>query len=316
MILKLLAYDTNVLLSNGLFKKVQDLTSNDILCGENNNNVKIINIDNYECNDEMCNFIVIPKIGNNFYLYGYHSIPVYFNNTKTVIPLYEFYNFFNKDKNVFLYSHCYDFDFPNDDIFMDPYLLGIWLSQCAQGYRIQTNCIRIYLSHSFIENYIGKIIKKFNLQYNLSSDYIDILDDKFLSVFKNYNLLENLHIPLPYKTSVPKIRIILLSALCDILGVIDKDSFVFEKILNKNFLNDCCFLLNSLGFQTSIFKDKIKVFSQTIFSIPMIELKKENKNMLNFVHNYFQVAPINEKKYFSIQLSQDSNILLDDFTVV
>jgi hypothetical protein len=322
MNLKFVAYNTSVLLSNGSIKKVQDLSSNDILCGDDNCDVKILKIEDCECENDMCNFIVIPRIGKNFYLYGLHNIPVYFNDIKTLFPVYEFYNFFNKDRNVFLYNHCYNFEH-HSNMYMDPYFLGIWLSQYAkqntEDVVIPTNCIRIYLSHSFIEPYVHKMTVKFNLEYNSTDDYIDILDEKFVSIFNYYNLLDknNLHIPLVYKTSNPKIRIQLLSALCDMLGNKDEDCFIFDKISNQTFLDDCCFILNSLGFQTSILKGHIKIFSRTIFSIPMVSKKEINiDKMLSFVNNYFQVAPIYEKRYYAIQLTRDSNILLGDFTVV
>jgi hypothetical protein len=315
--MKYITHNTNLLLSNGEIKKIQDLRIDDILCGENDDKVKIKNIKKCECENDMCNFIIIPLASKNFQLYGFHKIPVYFDNTKTYVSCYDFYRFFNKEKNVFLYNHSYNFEFIPDQINIDPYFLGIWLCQYAKKgiyNSIPTDRIRIYLSHDFMKMYVEKMISNFNLQFESSDEYIDIFNDKFVSVFKDYNLLEenNLHIPLDYKVCEKKNRIQLVSALCDMLGKNDynENDFIFDEIYNEKFLFDCCFILNSLGFETSIIKkNQIKFFSK---------VSKNESQMLTpvNVNNYFQVAPIFEKRYYTIELDCPCNILLDDFTVV
>ena len=321
MNLKFIAYNTNILISNGKPKKIQDVLPDDILCGEDNFEVEILNIETQTCENDMCNFIVIPKMGKNFYLHGLHNIPVFYNGNKTLVNINELYNFHNKEKNIYLYTHCYNF-VSNDELFMDPYFLGIWLCQNINMNQndIPKDLVRIYTNTAFIQEFTEKIISKFEIKHKSTNDYIDIFDTKFVSIFSYYNLIENMHIPLVYKKSNPKVRIHILSAFCDVLGSVEneKDCFSFDKIENTTIHNDFCFILNSLGFFTSTSKGKIKIFSPTISSIPSLSNKCENIDQTNFTfeNNYFQVAPIQDDKYCILQLQRNVNILTDDFTVI
>lgn len=316
---KFVAYNTNILLSSGKTKKIQDLSYDDILCGDDNYDVEILNIEQRICENDMCNFIIIPKIGKNFYLHGFHNIPVFYNNSKTLLTLHEIHDFCNKDKNIYLYTHCYDF-YSKNEIFMDPYLLGLWLcqNQNINQNEIPKDFIRILFKSSFIKEYVDKFINKFEIKYNSTEDYIDFVDEKFVSIFDYYNLLDNIHIPLVYKKSDPKIRTQILSAFCDVLGSVEDECFSFDKIENNILSNDFCFILNSLGFLSSIIKGKIKIFSPTISSIPTLSKKWDGIDLSNFSfgNNYFQVAPIRDDKYCILQLKRNVNILLDNFTVI
>ena len=81
----------------------------------------------------------------------------------------------------------------------------------------------------------------------------NIKSNKFIDLLKQYNLIQNKHIPREYLVNDRNTRLKLLSGLIDTDGKVHQKSYIFSKSTRKlSLFNDIVDLSRSLGFNTSI----------------------------------------------------------------
>lgn len=223
------------------------------------------------------------------------------------IPLNEF---MNRSKQQQKYSYLFHtgIDFPHKDVPLDPYLIGYWL---GDGSNAGTQIVQ---EHE-IKSTSGK-----DLNYGVNN--------KFLQVLREYNMLNNKHIPDIYKINSREVRLKLLA------GLIDSDGYSYKGCIeiiqkNKKLADDIEYLAFSLGFmvtKTECVKgemhngtyQRMEIFGEGLQEIPVIlerkkPLPREIKKRATCLR--FEIIPKGKGMYCGFELDSDGRFLLEDFLV-
>jgi hypothetical protein len=232
-------------------------------------------------------------------------------------------------------------DFESKEVLFDPYLLGIWLGDGTSSQPEITN------QDATILHYVRTSIKKYGLNLNYYSGYTyriayDMHDNDsrnnknvFLQALKDYNLLNNKHIPNDIKINDRNTRMQLLAGILDSDGsysVKDKCFDIIQK--NKTLSDDILFIARSLGFaayqkkcnKSCFYKGnkstgeyyRINISGENLCEIPTKCPRKKaaerqmNKNAMLFG---FDIKPIGHGNYYGFTLDNNHRYLLHDFTV-
>lgn len=172
-------------------------------------------------------------------------------------------DFFNKSKNYKETSYgikVEGWELEEKDLKIDPYWLGLWL---GDGNRLSTGIASI---DSEVINFIKEYADRLGLRY--SSSKIKIRDisvehsivcshggekDKrkniLLDFLREFNLIENKHIPEIYLRSSRRQRLELLAGLLDSDGYYDLDSNYSFSQVNRDLVEQVQLLCWSLGFR-------------------------------------------------------------------
>ncbi len=232
-------------------------------------------------------------------------------------------------------------EFPSKPVLFDPYIIGIWLGDGTSSSSAITN------QDAVILHYIKNEIKKYNLNLNFYSKYTygisydmpdyDSRNNKnyFLQVLKNYNLLNNKHIPNDYKFNEKKIQLELLAGIIDSDGsYCNKGKYYDITQKNKILSDDILFIARSLGFAayqkkcTSFctYKNekvygtyyRICISGNNLSDIPVKCTRKmatERSQIKNVLVTGITVKPIGWGKYYGFTIDNNHRYLLGDFTV-
>ena len=233
-------------------------------------------------------------------------------------------------------------DFKNKSVLFDPYIIGVWLGDGTSSKPEITNQDAIILS------YIRTEIKKHNLNLNYYSGYTyriaydmynnDSRNNKnlFLQALKDYNLLNNKHIPIDYKINDRKTRLELLAGIIDTDGSYNNKDKCFEIIQkNKTLSDDILFIVRSLGFAAyqkkcnkyCIYKNnkiegtyyRMRIFGNNMNEIPTKCIRKQVSEKRLQIKNQLvtgiSIKSIGWGKYYGFTLDDNHRYLLSDFTV-
>jgi ATP-dependent Lon protease len=248
-------------------------------------------------------------------------------------------------KNISNNLKCYHVgvEFPEKEVMFDPYIIGIWLGDGTSSKSEITNqdaCILHYirsrikdyglnLSHTHGSGYVYRIC------YDMHQHDTRNNKNKFLEALRDYNLINNKHIPNDFKINSRENRLQLLAGLIDSDGYYskkDKCYYITQK--NKTLAEDILFLVRSLGYMASVKSNKkscmyknekiegmyehISIFGDKLTDIPVkCERKKAIERNSNKDTNVsgFEIKPIGYGKYYGFTLDGNHRYLLKDFTV-
>src|SRR3989338_7213087 len=224
-----------------------------------------------------------------------------------------------------------NFDVQKVDI--DPYLIGYWLGDC------DSNSEMITTSDEEILNYANKLNDydmcfKFRGNYNYNGmerkDGVKYTgSDKFLNFLRQYNLLENKHIPHIYKCNSREIRLQLLAGLIDSNGSLQRGCYNFIQKSEK-LGDDIVYLCRSLGFacyktkcekmcsngdnsQVRGIEYRICISGEGLEEIQVILERKKSKprqEIKNALMTDIKVKPIGRGKYNGFQLDGNQRFLM------
>ena len=232
-------------------------------------------------------------------------------------------------------------DFKTKNVLFDPYILGVWLGDGTSSKPEITN------QDANILCYLRSSIKKYNLNLNYYSGYTyriayDMHDNDsrnnknmFLQVLKDYNLLNNKHIPNDYKINDRNVRIQILAGIIDTDGSYSQKDKCFDIIQKSKVLSDdIMFIARSLGFaayqkkcnKSCLYKGnkitgeyyRIIISGDNLCEIPTKCPRKKaierqtNKKATVFG---FDIKPIGIGNYYGFTLDNNHRYLLHDFTV-
>ncbi len=229
--------------------------------------------------------------------------------------------------------------FPEKKIELDPYILGIWL---GDGH---SNSAAITNQDAVIINYIRKNISKYDCYLQYRSGYTYGLttlkpytqkgrENKIKTILKNYNLINNKHIPDNYKFNNRDNRLKLLA------GIIDSDGYYHCKTYeisqkNEKLSKDIVYLIKSLGFSCKI-KKKMKswvykgikkeneyyiiTFSgDKLENIPVLCKRKKclEKRLINkpSLEYFFKLENEGMGSYYGFELDGNHKFILGNFIV-
>lgn len=226
--------------------------------------------------------------------------------------------------------------FKQQPVFLDPYLLGLWLGDGDSNYPIfktNSDVIYKYMRKWAIENN-ASLDKRSENEYIINSNSTN----PFMNMITLYKLKNNKHIPYQYLFNKREIRLRVLAGLIDTIGCIsnkNKIMLIFES--NARLLQNICCLVRSLGYTVSI-NDMVKLhkkqeLSETsgykqhclinidykfIDELPTIDtLTSEHRSeeIIDYTSR-IEVTEVGRGKYHGWTLEDGPLFLLPDFTVV
>ena len=274
---KALAIDTPIITPNG-WTTMKDLQVGDEVFGEDGLPTKIIATSEimqdrpcYELEfsngdkiiaDENHNWSVIDKCerknsarrrkGNTT---AYPKILTTKEISETYICGFHQYN----DRTIISNNYSIDIakplNFPEKSLNIHPYMLGVWLGDGA------SNGTRIY----GIDKEIFNFLKEYGYIYDVSnSDKITycLTSKNLYQNLKEYNLIQNKHIPIDFLESSYGQRLDLLRGLLDTDGCINYKGIVEFCATNERLANDVYELITGLGIKCKIKKSDAKLYGR------------------------------------------------------
>lgn len=301
---KCLGYDTPVLMHDGSIKMVQDIIVGDRLMGPDSTPRTVLSLargreemfkitplhggDSYTCNRSHINSYIMSgvweyKIGNDG--------PILPDERMIFDYSCDEYLKFPEWKKRRLKMFRVPVVFPYKDVRVDPYFMGLWIGDGLK------DCAAIA---------VGGQDK-------------DILGD----YLKEYDVLNNKHIPNDYLYNSRNIRLQLLAGLIDSDGFVQRTGLGYITKL-ETLANQVTYLCRSLGYAAS---KTIKTVNDTVYyrvnitgrfdELPLkIERKRPIRRMrCNSLMSSFKIESIGEGDYYGFEIDGDKRFLLGDFTV-
>lgn len=141
-------------------------------------------------------------------------------------------------------------EFPEKELDLDPYILGLWLGDGTSSKPEITN------QDAPILKYLKENVGKYECYLSHCQDYTYRImssrnnkENKFLTILRNLNLINNKHIPKNYKCNSRENRLKLLAGLIDSDGYYSSSSNLYTIVQKNNKLTqDIVYLSRSLGF--------------------------------------------------------------------
>lgn len=234
--------------------------------------------------------------------------------------------------NVSLYK-SEKLEYSEKKLSIDPYILGYWLGD-GTSCRMQITTA----DNEIVNKFISKL-SDFEVSKDSHNKYGYTIKDnsksninKLLNEFKNYNLINNKHIPIDFKVSSVDQRLQILAGILDSDGHYQKSSNQYELTLkNENLFDDCLELVKSLGFNAfkkkiskyCMYKDekktniyyRMQIYGYGIEQIPCVlnrkqaEIRKKQKNP-NL--DSFSIELLDEDDYYGFELDKNHRYLTAD----
>ena len=228
--------------------------------------------------------------------------------------------------------------FPEVNLPLDPYMLGIWL---GDGTASQPD---ITTQDASIINYFRKNLQKYNCYLQYSNKYLYRINgdgtgnyncNHFRNMLKKFNLINNKHIPNIYKCNSYQNRLKLLAGLIDSDGYLVNNMFEFtQSITHEKLIDDVIYLCNSLGF--SCYKNKkttswtykgiknygeafrICISGDNIHKIPTLCSRKRvlpRKQIKDVLVSGIKISKMEVGNYYGFQLDGNHRYLMGNFIV-
>lgn len=218
---------------------------------------------------------------------------------------------------------------------IEPYMLGLWLGDGTSAKPEITNIDKeiIKYIYDFAETNNCKVT--INSQEN-KTDRFNIVTDRgqdnpFLIKLKNYNLINNKHIPFDYKYSKLNERLELLAGLIDSDGSLNNNTRYDIIQKNKELAENIMFVAKSCGLHCTMTTKKCSIKSTgfegnyyrlqingNINTIPVKVKRKQQKEIkTNRITTYSSIKVEKDivDNFYGFEIDGDSLFLLGDFTV-
>lgn len=225
--------------------------------------------------------------------------------------------------------------FPEKQLPLPPYLLGVWLGDGNCRNQGITNCDKeiikeIYDYAKSVGNYVRV---SDDITYYIHRGASPKVKNVFLDGLKNLNLLQNKHIPKIYLQNSRKNRLELLAGLIDSDGSVSHNGCDYIT-KSKRLAEDIAYLCRSLGLAAYVHATKKSwtynktkktdnyyrlYISGDLSVIPCKVARKKaskRKQKKNVLVTGISVIPVGVGQYFGFELEEENRMfLLGDFTV-
>ena len=347
---KCMARGTRVLMFDGSIKEIQDIVVGDKLMGDDSTPRVVLST----CNGYDKLYKIKPWQGTPYTVNGDHILCLQrtnITNKKTdnlrgsvkEISVLDYEQLSLSQKHRYK-TYRVPVEFPDIEVPIDPYFLGLWLGDGTSVYpSITTEDKEIveYL-YAFAEQH-GYRINVVDQGHNKSKVYRvcdnqegtgRIRKNRLLDELRALYLVANKHIPHVYKANSREIRLKLLAGLIDTDGNYVKSTRGGAlEFVNKSqtLIEDVAYLCRSLGFACTPHKTTKKIkstgfsgeywtmrISGDISKIPCLLERKTRNGMKPFkdiLRSSFKVEEVGGGEYFGFELDGNGRYLLSDFQV-
>lgn len=258
---KCLAKGTPIIMYDGTTKKVEDIVIGDQIMGDDSTPRNILSLARGQ--EEM--FDIIPTKGEKYTVNKSHILSLKWGTERSEnllgikrskdniidISVEDYLNLpkmFNNSRASPLRGYRVGIDFPEKDVTIDPYFLGLWLGDGTSANTNITNIDKEVID--FSRDHAEKLDLNFNAlanEYAYSTIAKKENQNILLEALRKLNLINNKHVPDIYKFNSREVRLQVLAGLIDTDGHLLKNEFdIVQK--NETLANDIVFLARSLGF--------------------------------------------------------------------
>lgn len=342
---KCLGKDTPILMADGSIKLVQDVVVGDQIMGDDSTPRNVLSLARGRENL----YKVVPVKGDSYVVNESHILSLKVSKKfrgkqhGDIIDM-SVKEFLNSPEG-YLKGYKVGVSFPNKDVPIDPYLLGYWLGDgCSSKSQITTSDPEIieYFKESLDSIDIDIVKGSDTYGWNIHSRVFDCHDspksnkgcNTFLEFLKQYNILNNKHIPDLYKYNSRDIQLSVLA------GLIDSDGYNHGNcydicLVNEKLLDDIIYIARSLGF--AAYKKQCTktctngkngpvegTYYRTIIhgsgldEIPVILKRKQVEPRLQIkdaLVTGIHLELLGEGDYYGFEIDGNHRFLLGDFTV-
>ena len=275
------AKGTKVLMADGSIKNIEDVRLFDNVMSPNGGYSQVTNL--FRGNSEM--YEITPSIGSDKQIVtADHLVRYIFRSTngKEEVRLDKAKDLIVKFKNLPSYaSKCYlerveNIDNWNDEVILDPYILGLWLGDGTTGqpeFESMDSEVVDYL-YNYADQHNLKVKARYSRDSKSNTYYLSSVDNKkagnsnknpLIEQLRNFGIYNRKDIPKSYIYTTKENRLKLLA------GLIDTDGSVYRPKNNragyieftqcesrKHIVDKFIFIARSLGFKLSVKKIKSK----------------------------------------------------------
>lgn len=228
-------------------------------------------------------------------------------------------------------------EYPEKELLIDPYILGLWLGDGSTGRPKITNVdpevIDAIYSFADANNFrVNNYQEDYSIVAKTRSESKNFPEKTFKAMLRTIGVLGNKNIPRDYLINSYENRLKLLAGLLDSDGYYFRDGKIYEITLsNESLLMQIKHLCDSLGFKVTVATKRASiktigydseayrlVISGDIDKIPCkISRKKAEarKAIANHRHSGISVTPDKVDDYYGFELDGDHLFLLEDMTV-
>lgn len=347
-----LGKNTPVLMFDGSVKKVQDVKIGDLLIGPDSQPRKVEQL--FRGFDNM--YRIVPNKGESFVCNSSHILSLktagmtikskripggrrktYSTGDLVEISLEEY---LTKSKT---WKHCHKLwrtgvEFPPKKVSLDPYYLGLWLGDGGStapvvgniDYEVINWLETFAKDQGLVCTHVSKSINHYIGTGARGRKNGKFPNNPILNSLREYDLINNKHIPEDYLRNDRTSRLLLLAGLIDSDGSVNSESGLRIALTSEILSNDVVFLARSLGFSTTIrivrrernnpnFQPIYQIFiSGSVDEVPIKisrKVPRERTSVVDACVTGFSVEDIGIGEYYGFELSGDRLFLLGDFTV-
>lgn len=350
---KCLGYNTPVLMYDGSIKHVQDIKVGDKLMGIDSKPRNVLSITNGR--EEM--FLIKPNKGESWTCNKSHILSV-IESGKWLYKCGETINSLDIEDvqvintSIFKKNHKkklfrVPLDFEEKSVKIPPYILGFWL---GDGVSMEVSMYIAKQDYDYIAPIMYEYANKMQMfitetSKNSSCPILRFVKNKqqftqtseenvLKTLWKEYNLFNNKHIPKDYLLNSRKTRLLLFAGFIDSDGGGSQSDYTYDIIIKTDRLkDDIVWLCRSLGYNVSVSKKLVKKLNgkeinkeywRLIISGDFTDLNKyirlerkrfERKINKNPLVTGFKIIPIGEGDYYGFEIDGDKRFMLGDFTV-
>lgn len=332
---------TKVLMYNGTIKNVENIKIGDVIMGDDNTPRNVLEL--YNDIEEM--FDIVPIKGEIYTVNKKHDLVLVCSGyneikkgTKIIISVEEYLNKSITWKKNFKLIRSSGVEWPEIELIIDSYMLGLWLGDGTSAEPEITNIdneVLEYCKEYALENNMLFNKKGEKPTYRFCTDKDKTDKNNLLKGLREYKLINDKHIPFEFKINSRENRLKLLAGILDTDGYLDNKGY--DLILkSEKLLDDVIFVARSLGFsaykkqvyKSCMYKGEKRVgtyyrcfiYGKGVEEIPCKILRKKletndtmNKN--NLVTG-FKVVSKGEGEYFGFSLDKNRLFLLSSFDIV
>ena len=341
---KCLRRDTPIMMFNGTIKMVQDINVGDVIMGDDSTPRNVLSL--ARGREQM--YKVIPKKGDPYIVNESHILSLKYstsinkNTPKGTVVDMSVTDYLNLPKHYHgragpLLGYRVPITFPKKEVELDPYFLGFWLGDGSSNGQIittQESCILNYLNNEcFKYKHKTLYLQYTGYKYDYRVNSISQGKNEFKCILRNYNLINNKHIPHDYKCNDRQTQLELLAGLIDSDGSMMGNGYdIIQK--NEILLDDIIFLARSLGFaayktkckKSCIYKGEKRegtyfrtfIHGKGMEEIPVKCIRKKctpRKQIKDVLNTRIRLEKLDVDDYYGFEIDNNRRFVLGDFTV-